>query len=182
MKKGYAVVSALGTDRVGIVGDVTAVIKEHACNIEESRMISMGGEFAVIMLIDGSEQQIDALCDDTECWKGLEDLHVSLKRTRPPRQEQTAGLPYTIKTLSQNTPGIVHAVTDLLRRRGLSILELETNVTPAPFTGSPMFAMKIELTASTVSEAEELRDELHRIGQEENIDIHLSSHPSVSFD
>ncbi len=179
MKKGYAVLSALGPDRVGIVRDLTGVIRQFSCNIEESRMISMGGEFAVIMLIDGSEEAIDKLSDDCECWKELEDLHVSLKKTNPARKELT-GLPYLIKTLSLNTPGIVHAVTNLLRDKGLSICELETDTSSAPFTGSPMFSMKIEFIAESVKTVDELREELHEIGQEANIDIQLmplSSNP-----
>ncbi len=172
MKKGYAVLSAIGPDRVGIVRDITSVITQFGCNIEESRMISLGGDFSVIMLIDGRESDIDTLLDDCECWKELDDLHIDLRRTRPAPQQQE-GIPYQIKTLSLNTPGVVFAITNLLQSKGISIHELDTDTSAAPFTGSPMFRMRIEFVARSVGVVDELREELHQIGHDSNIDIQL---------
>ncbi|NQT60829.1 MAG: hypothetical protein HQ557_17815 [Bacteroidetes bacterium] len=172
MKKGYAVLSALGPDRVGIVKDISSVIKDFSCNIEESRMINLGGEFAVIMLLDGSENDINQLVDNSNCWKGLEDLHITLKKTTPSHTKKT-GIPYLIKTLSLNTPGIVHAVTNLLQEKGLSIIELETDTSAAPFTGSPMFSMHIEFITESMGLIDQLREDLHEIGHEADIDIQL---------
>jgi glycine cleavage system transcriptional repressor len=43
--KGYAIVTAVGADRVGIVDDISREILSLACNIEESRMALLGGDF-----------------------------------------------------------------------------------------------------------------------------------------
>ncbi len=172
MKKGYAVLSALGSDRIGIVRDLSSVIKNFSCNIEESRMVNMGGEFAVIMLLDGSEKDIIQLVDTRECWNGLEDLHITLKKTTPSHTRKK-GIPYLIKTLSLNTPGIVHAVTNLLQEKGLSIVELETDTSAAPFTGSPMFSMRIEFIAQSMGLIDQLREALRKIGHDADIDIQL---------
>lgn len=172
MKKGYAVLSALGPDRVGIVRDISSVIKNFSCNIEESRMVNLGGEFAVIMLLDGSESDISQLVDNSECWKGLEALHITLKKIIPTHTPKK-GIPYLIKTLSLNTPGIVHAITNLLQEKGLSIVELETDTSSAPFTGSPMFSMRIEFIAESMGLIDQLREDLHEIGHEADIDIQL---------
>ena len=83
MKKGYAVLSALGPDRIGVVRDISSVIIDFSCNIEESRMINIGGEFAVIMLIDGAENTINQLVENKDVWKGLGNFHISLKKTHP---------------------------------------------------------------------------------------------------
>ena len=51
MARAYAVLTAIGPDRVGIVDDVSGAVSEGSCNIEESKMAVLGGEFAVIMLV-----------------------------------------------------------------------------------------------------------------------------------
>jgi glycine cleavage system transcriptional repressor len=48
------VLSAVGTDRPGVVKDVSKAILDCGGNIEESRMTSLGAEFAVLMLISGN--------------------------------------------------------------------------------------------------------------------------------
>ncbi|HDO34642.1 MAG TPA: glycine cleavage system protein R, partial [Chromatiales bacterium] len=48
------VVSALGQDRPGIVNELSLAILNCGCNIEDSRMTVLGGEFAVILLVSGN--------------------------------------------------------------------------------------------------------------------------------
>ena len=43
MKK-YFVISALGKDRPGIVHELSKVILDSGCNVEDSRMTVLGGE------------------------------------------------------------------------------------------------------------------------------------------
>ena len=52
--KTYFVISALGDDRPGIVNDLSRVILDCGCNIEDSRMSVLGGEFALILMTSGS--------------------------------------------------------------------------------------------------------------------------------
>jgi len=52
-QKTYLVISALGEDRPGIVSQFSKVLLEHGCNIEDSRMTVLGGEFAVMLLVEG---------------------------------------------------------------------------------------------------------------------------------
>ncbi len=49
----YLVVTAIGQDHPGIVRSFTKTITEHDCNIEDSRMSILGGEFAMILLLSG---------------------------------------------------------------------------------------------------------------------------------
>ena len=51
----YLVISAIGQDRPGIVDEVSAFILSHQCNVEDSRMAVLGGDFALIMLVSGPE-------------------------------------------------------------------------------------------------------------------------------
>ena len=55
------VLSAIGTDRTGVVQDITKVILACGGNIEESRMTTLGAEFAVLMLVSGNWHTLDKL-------------------------------------------------------------------------------------------------------------------------
>ena len=48
------VISAVGTVRTGVVQDLTKVILSCDGNIEESRMTTLGSEFAMLLLVSGN--------------------------------------------------------------------------------------------------------------------------------
>ena len=48
------VLTALGTDQPGLITKLSHIIKDSDCNIEDSRMSVLGGEFAILMQISGN--------------------------------------------------------------------------------------------------------------------------------
>ena len=68
------VISAVGSDRTGVVQDLTKVILSCGGNIEESRMTTLGSEFAMLLLVSGNwatlnklEQGLDKLGEARTC-------------------------------------------------------------------------------------------------------------------
>ncbi len=170
----YAVLTAIGTDRVGIVDDISGEVARLGGNIEESRMAVLGGEFAVIMLTAAAPEALDALDAELQALGKRLDLHLQLRRTRPPR-EAPAGRPYALQTVSQDTPGIVHSVTAVLRRYGINIEDLETDTARAPWTGAPMFHMRAHLVIPPTVVISQLREELVALQERQDLDIEF--HP-----
>jgi glycine cleavage system transcriptional repressor len=169
--KSHALLTAFGADRVGIVDDLTSLILAARCNVEESRMSVLGGDFAVILLFSGNQADVRRLLKELPDGAGALGLRVDLKETAPPQPDPTAR-PYLLATTSLDTPGIVHAVTSLLRRHRVNILDLETDTTPAPWTGAPMFRMTARL--SVPGEVAKLREELAELETQNNLDIRLT--------
>ena len=67
-----AVISTIGDDRPGIVNELTKVVLELNISVEDSRMTVLGGEFAVLMSVTGSEAALATMevkltefCDQT---------------------------------------------------------------------------------------------------------------------
>src|SRR3954470_919818 len=50
----YAILTALGTDRPGIVDELSQFIFDRGGNIEDSRMVNLRGQFAIMVLIGGN--------------------------------------------------------------------------------------------------------------------------------
>ena len=57
-----AVVSTIAHDRPGLVSELSAIARENGLNIEDSRMVVMGGEFAVLMtLTEATKHSINSI-------------------------------------------------------------------------------------------------------------------------
>jgi glycine cleavage system transcriptional repressor len=171
--KTHAVLTASGSDRVGLVDEFTSRLLDYACNIEESKMAVLGGEFAMIVLVSGDEVQVSRLLSDISAGHIVPDLDIVAKVTGP-QANQSNGRPYRIESVSLDTPGIVHAVTGLLRVRNISIGDLETETSGAPFTGAPMFHMRITTMIPPDVNVSDLRTALAEVASDHDLDIRVA--------
>ena len=171
--RGFAIITAIGSDRVGIVDDLTTSILEKNCNIEESRMSVLGGEFAVMLLLSGAQGDIEALTKESRQLAKKLDLHISVKPTVEPKTRPQMR-PYMIESVSLDTPGIVHAITALLRRNQINIENMETDTTAAPWTGAPMFVMRGRISIPQEVSLAALREEIENLETDQNLDIKLT--------
>ena len=55
----WFILSAIGTDRPGLVADLAQLIYDCDANLEDSRMTILGNEFAAILLCSGSGPHLD---------------------------------------------------------------------------------------------------------------------------
>ena len=170
--KELVVLTAVGRDRVGIVERVSAEILSRGCNIEESRASILGGEFALIALVSGEAEGIRALEADRSRLAESLDLEVTLRATEAERPDER-GRPYRIESISLDTPGIVHALTAVLRDGGVNIDSLETETRGAPFTGAPMFYAALSVIIPPELSLSTLREQLSSVAEEYDLDISI---------
>jgi glycine cleavage system transcriptional repressor len=136
----YLVITATGEDRVGLVDKLANKITESGCNIEESRMSVLGGQFALIMLLSGPWNALSKL--ETQL-KGVgEQLGLTLIHQRTHKRDRTKpAVPYEVDVVAMDHPGIVRDLSAFFARNGINIEELQTDTYPAPHTGTPMFSV-----------------------------------------
>lgn len=165
----YFAISALGTDQPGIVGKLTKLILNNGCNIADSRMTVLGGEFAMLMLVNGNWNNIAKLEDALPILAKELGLSITGKRTEP-QQKETRLIPYLVEAVAIDHPGIVHHLSSFFSQQNINIDEVYTQSYPAPHTGTPMFSlsMTIELPASI--QISKLREEFLTICDELNLD------------
>lgn len=168
--KEFVVISAMGPDRVGIVDDITDAFVKQRCNVEESRMAMLGGEFAMILLVSGEPEDIVLLKERIDTTGAELSLAVTAKPTSSPHVQE-GSRPYLIESVSLDTPGIVHAITSILRGYGINIEDLETDTTCAPWTGAPMFVLKARISVPVAVSAGKLREEIEALAEERDLDI-----------
>ncbi|MEW5755567.1 MAG: glycine cleavage system protein R [Pseudomonadota bacterium] len=170
----YLVLTALGEDRPGIVNQLSKAILEHGGNITESRMSVLGGEFAILLLVNGTQEQIDALQRKLPAIG--DDLRLTLMTKQTQRRAPTgAALPYHVQVIAMDHPGIVHKVADFFSSRAINIEELDTTTYPAAHTGAPMFALEMTISVPARESINKLRESFVEFCDELGLDGSLEA-------
>jgi glycine cleavage system transcriptional repressor len=172
MKETWIAVTAVGRDRPGIVARVTGAILDLGCNLGETSMARLRGEFAMILLV-----RLSARGDVKEARDRLQTLGLEMDLTVTVRElagEEFAaaeedGIAYILRVYGADRPGIVHAVTSLLAGEGLNITDLETRVIPGD--GGPVYVMVLELTAPSEGQGEAARVGLQALAAAMSIEV-----------
>jgi len=158
MSSEYLVLSALGSDRPGIVGQLAKAAAASGCNIEDSRMTVLGGEFAVLMLVAGTEQAIADMERAAPAVGRELGLMLLSKRTRP-KPPQPSARPYDIDVTALDQPGLVHELANFFSSRHINIEAIDTTTYAAPHTGSQMFGLQMTVNVPASIQVAALREE-----------------------
>jgi len=166
------VISAVGTDRTGVVQDITKDILECGGNIEESRMTTLGSEFAMLMLVSGNwhtlsklEQKLDKLTDDG-------NLTVAVRKTSEQASKEDR-MPYAVDVVSLDQQGIVYNLANFFAARDVEIAEVATRHYSAAHTGAPMFEVQMAVNIPAKLHVAGFKDEFHDFCDEMNLDAML---------
>jgi len=166
------VLSAIGTDRTGVVQDITKVILACGGNIEESRMTTLGAEFAVLMLVSGSWHTLSRLETALDKLTADENLTVSIRKTGA-RATHEDYMPYAVDVVSLDQQGIVFSLADFFASRGIEIADVSTRRYSAAHTGAPMFAVQMAVNIPSAVTISQLRDDFLELCDRLNLDAIL---------
>ncbi len=168
-----AVLVAVGPDRVGLVEKISEFITYRGANIEDSRMAVFAGEFALILLLSGTPQQLVEISGSYNDLSIATGLNIWLKPGRK-RSAAESGSGYLLTASSLDHPGIVHAISKLLSRHGANIESMETKTYQAPETGTPMFRMEAVIGLPAGANIEKMKQEFRQLEKELSIDLRLA--------
>jgi len=165
----YLVITAAGEDQVGLVERFSSKITESGCNIEQSRMVVLGGQFAILVLVSGPWNALSKLETQLEPLGLQLGLSIVVKRTRARELSQPV-LPYHVEVVALDHPGIVHNLAKFFSRFGINIEELSTDTYPAPHTGTQMFSVQMEVGVPAKTHIPTLRGEFFDYCDDLNLD------------
>ncbi len=165
----YLVITAAGEDQVGLVERFSSKITESGCNIEQSRMVVLGGQFAILVLVSGAWNALSKLETQLEPLGVQLGLSIVVKRTRARELTQPV-LPYHVEVVALDHPGIVHNLAKFFSRFGINIEELSTDTYPAPHTGTQMFSVQMEVGVPAKTHIPTLRGEFFDYCDDLNLD------------
>jgi len=165
-------ISAIGSDRTGLVFDLTRVVVECGGNILESRMTALGNEFAVLMLVGGNWHTLAKLEGELTKLGESSGLTITSRRTetRPARADMVS---YTVDVVCLDQPGVLHALAGFFSSRGVDIGDITTRSYSADHTGAPMFSVYMVVHVPTRIHIAALREEFLDLCDHLNLDAIL---------
>lgn len=166
--KQYLVISALGKDRPGIVKNLTRPITDAGANIIDSRMTILGGEFAILMMVEGGWDTIAKL--ETQLPALQEKLDLTIMSRRTDAQAPSNTLAYAVNVVSIDHPGIVNQLAEFFSMRNINIQDLYTDSYNAAHTGTPMFTANLTINIPAGQSIARLRDEFYDFCDRLNLD------------
>ena len=169
------ILNALGPDRPGIVGQFTGHLHAAGANVLDSRMVNLRGQFAMVMLVAGSESAMARLHDGLGTLRRGSNLHAELRPADAGGFRRTPALPFRLNTWAMDHPGLMQSVSHLLGELGVNIESADSSLRPAPYTNTPLFEMELVLSVPAETHVAELREKLGGLCDEMNIDWQLTA-------
>lgn len=142
----YAV-TAFGRDRSGIVAAVSKALYDTKCNLEDSSMTILRGNFAILLVVRAPDsltlpklrQKLKPVAEDM----GLIIHADRCALKKPPPQTEGAGR-YVVSVYGADRTGIVYSVTRRLAEDGVNVTDLATRVVGDK---PPLYIMLMEVEA-----------------------------------
>ena len=167
------IMTAFSKDRHGVVADITEVIYENGCNLEDSTMTNMLDEFAIILLFvstgDSVKDQLVKDCQRLEREKGITAFIRSVETEE--KEKQINFFTKTIAVEGIDQAGIVYKVSRFLANNNINIENLTSRRITSPESGTAIYFMEIKVQIPEKISLEQLENELSQVGEELNLDI-----------
>jgi glycine cleavage system transcriptional repressor len=167
------IMTAFSKDRPGIVADVTEVIYENGCNLEDSTMTRMLDEFAIIFLFAGKgdrlQDQLFSACRRLEREKGI-TAFIRAAEAKV-REEQITYFTKTIHVEGIDQAGIVFKISRFLADENINIENLTSQRVNSPESGTAIYFMEIKVQVPEKISLAHLEKGLSRVGEELNLEI-----------
>jgi glycine cleavage system regulatory protein len=172
------ILTVIGDDRPGLVGELSAVISAHQGNWLESSMAQLAGKFAGIVEVSVDAAQADALRNALGQLAGLKVTVESATTQKlcgavSPGGTAPAGRRLKLALVGHDRIGIVREVSMVLANHAVNVESLETHTSSAPMSAAVLFHATAELTAAPALDAGALTRELERISHDLMVDITL---------
>lgn len=170
MKK-YLILSAIGSDRPGLIRDLAKAITDVGCSVSDCRMAVLRSELTVLLLASGNWNAVAKLESQTASLGKKLDLAIATRRTEARAPRDMA--PYVVDVAALDRPGILSDVADFFASRDIGIDELSTWSYTAVNTGAEMVSISLNISVPADVHIGRLRDDFTDFCDTLNIDATL---------
>ncbi|MCF8029797.1 MAG: hypothetical protein K9K39_02750 [Desulfohalobiaceae bacterium] len=173
------ILAAVGSNRAGVVAEISEVLYQAGCNVENSFMTLLGEHFSLMIHLslpaDEAYQELQQQCDSLQKGKDFAVHLFPLRRGDIEQSRKARVQPhYDIRVRGTDKPGIVYRTSRLLASRGINILQMDTKVERSFPNSTPQFYMRIEIEVPQEVDGRALRRDLEALAEDLQESITLS--------
>ena len=174
----------IGRDRPGIIAEVTGALFKSGCNIEDTTMTILEGEFAMILIAtvrgEGVEGKLKKAFDRCRRKWGLNHFWEILPGKVVRGEKHPPGVKtYVISVTGKDRTGIVYETTRIVAREGLNITDLNSKILGEG--DKAVFAMILEVDVPRRFNVKHLDSAWKRLDKRLKVDIHVKLLERLSF-
>jgi glycine cleavage system transcriptional repressor len=164
-------IAAIGRDRPGIVAAVSRVLFDLGCNVEDSSMTLLRGNFSMMLVIacpddltvDAARAALQPACDEMGLTFSV--LEVDDRASIP---DPT----HVLTVYGGDKPGILYRTCLVLAEGGVNITDLNSRLVGAE---KPVYALILELEVPATTDLAGLDEQLRAAAAEMGVEIVLAT-------
>lgn len=166
------VLTGTGRDQVGIVARLTEALFDLGCNLLDSSMTLLRGEFAIIVMVKLPDaESIETLKSRLQSLEKTLALTIHVRELSDEELNPAAPAvnPHIISVYGADRPGIVAGITRVLADLGANITDVQTTSTISD--GKDIFVMILEVAVPDNLVGERFSSQLIDEGKRLGVDI-----------
>ena len=164
--------SAIGKDKTGIVSSISEILFKLGCNIEDSTMTLLSGQFAVILLLDcPKNSDISKIKRSLNSSMKKLGLSYSVTEVDKPKTNKKNFGDYVIAVYGSDRVGIVYNVSKYLADKKINITDVQTKVSGKK---DKVYIMLLEVNIPKALKIEIVKQNLKQLAKELNVEIFVN--------
>lgn len=137
-------------------------------------MVELGGQFAGLVQVEVPAHVFESVYKELKELE-LSGLSLSLAESTPFLSQPPETVEIRLEILSPDRPGILSEITSIIAKQGVSIEELNTELTAAPWSGELLFKAHLKLRAPKKQPTDELVEALEDASAGMMLDLSVST-------
>lgn len=166
-------ITAVGHDRPGMVAAISQKLLEANCNIEDTTMTRLSGEFAMILVVANPPGLSSAALQETlASLRESHGLRLSCNELDDSQQANEDDAPpsrYVLSAYGPDRTGLVARMAGVLADQGANVTDLQTRVA----SHHSLYVMIFELELPPALDVESLQSALGEAARELNVELTL---------
>lgn len=180
MKNERVMLTVVGSDRPGIIAEVTGVLFQHRCNLEDISMTLLEDQLAMMMIANLQKTNAAKIFEALSHQGQKSGWSISLKSIRVSKNKKSSEpTKCLIQAMGRDRTGIVYHISQTLAKMKLNITDLNSKLLTSH--GSPVYALALEVDAPAASKLSALKKTVEQLARRLKIEISLKRFDSIEF-
>jgi glycine cleavage system regulatory protein len=165
---------ALGADRPGLLRLVSRYIATRGGNVEDSRMVALGGVVGLMLLLSTAPDGAARILADVKELERESAMRIMIESARDPSDQgvRAPGALWTVRASAVDREGLLADIADAVRDVGANVVELDSSTAPG-LRGEPVFQLRMVVAMRTAGDVGRMKDALMAIAFEARIELEI---------
>ena len=150
------IISAVGADRPGMAHAVAQILFDCGCNIEDTTMTRLSGQFAMILAVESPDMAAQELETRLSPLRHLLGLNIHVVSAGDAIETQDEAPRWILTAYGPEKTGLLARLTGVLAEQGVNVTDVQTRVA----SGGSVYVMLLELELPAALEPQMLENEL----------------------